>query len=70
MSIKITYDITRELAIKIILEKVDTTTNEELSEILESFEVSYFRNYNVMEQLPSEKYMFTIESIQQFNNEE
>ena len=68
MSIKTTHDITRELAIRIILEKLDNATNDELSEMLECFEESYFRNYNVVNQLPSEKYMFTIETIEQFNN--
>lgn len=52
MGIKSTYDIDRETAITVILSKIYQSTNDQLAEMLEVFEESYFRNYNVYDQLP------------------
>lgn len=54
MGIKSTYDIERELAINIILNKINECSNEQLSNILEEFNESYFRNYKVYNYLPNE----------------
>ena len=66
MSIKTTYDIDRNTAIEIILSKIYKCKNEELANILEEFEESYYRNYFVHNKLPKEKYQFTIENINDF----
>lgn len=52
MSIKSTYNIDRATAIAIIHSKLHTCTNGELSNILEEFEESFFRNYIVYDTLP------------------
>lgn len=52
MSIKSTYNIDRETAIEVINNKINSCSNEELSEILECFKESYFRNYWVFDNLP------------------
>jgi hypothetical protein len=54
MGIKSTYDIDRSTAISIILSKVHSCTNEQLEAMLECFEESYFRNYNVYDILPDD----------------
>lgn len=54
MGIKSTYYLNRETAINVILQKIDTCTNEQLSNMLEDFDESYFRNYTVFDVLPSE----------------
>lgn len=54
MSIKSTYDIDKQTAITIIISKVMSCTNEQLENMLEQFEESYFRNYIVHDQLPTE----------------
>lgn len=52
MGIKSTYDIDRQTAISVIVSKLNTCTNEQLANMLEAFEESYFRNYMVYDQLP------------------
>jgi len=54
MGIKSTYHINRQTAIAVIVGKLNSCTNEQLAEILESFEESYFRNYIAHNQLPEE----------------
>ena len=52
MSIKSTYNINRQTAIIIIISKIHSCTNEQLGNILEEFEESYFRNYEVFDNIP------------------
>lgn len=52
MGIKSTFDIDRQTAIAVIVSKVISCTNEQLENMLEEFEESYFRNYIVYDQLP------------------
>lgn len=52
MGIKSTFDIDRQTAITIIVSKVYSCTNDQLANILEEFEESYFRNYTVCDKLP------------------
>lgn len=47
MSIKSTYELTRQTALEIILSRLHSVSNEALADMLESFEESYFRNYIV-----------------------
>ncbi len=52
MGIKSTFYIDRQTAINVILEKIDNCSNEQISNMLEEFDESYFRNYIVHDQLP------------------
>ena len=54
MGIKSTYDIERETAINVIISKLHTCTNNQLGEMLEVFDESYFRNYMVYDSLPDD----------------
>jgi len=53
MGIKGTHTISRETAIEVILTKVHESTNKQLAIMLEEFEESYFRNYAVVDEMPS-----------------
>lgn len=66
MGIKSTYYISRETAIKVVLNKIEDCTNEELAEILEGFNESYFRNYIVCDKLPEHDDSYKIEYPYQF----
>ena len=54
MGIKSTFDIERETAIDIILGEVIYCTNQQLSNILDEFDKSYYRNYIVYNELPDD----------------
>ncbi len=54
MGIKSTFDIDRQTAIAVIITKIHSCSNENLSNMLEEFEESHFRNYTVHDQLPTE----------------
>lgn len=69
MSIKTTYDIDRATALTVILSRIYTMTNDQLANVLEEFEESYFRNYSVHDKLPEnieEKSSFVIRDIRDF----
>lgn len=66
MSIKTTYEISRQLAFNIILKKLDSCTNKELGDLLEAFKESEFRNYIVRDSLPIDRYRYTIETEKDF----
>jgi hypothetical protein len=67
MGIKSTYNIDRQTAINVIMSKIHYSTNEQLADMLESFEESYFRNYIVYDQLPNEVDDYrTIKNIRDF----
>lgn len=54
MGIKSTYNIDRKTAIAVIVSKINNCTNEQLANILEEFDESYFRNYIVYDKLQEE----------------
>lgn len=54
MGIKSTYNIDRQTAIAVIVSKINNCTNEQLADILEEFDESYFRNYIVYDKLQEE----------------
>jgi hypothetical protein len=60
MGIKSTYDIERQTAIAIIVNKIYNSTNKQLEDILEQFEESYFRNYIVYDILPDHTNEFRV----------
>lgn len=66
MGIKNTYDIDRQTAITVIVSKVNSCTNEQLANMLEEFDESYFRNYIVHNQLTNEPNDRTISNISEF----
>lgn len=66
MSIKTTHDIDRQTAIAVILSKINNCSNNQLANILEEFDESYFRNYFVYDNLPNENGNFVIKSIGDF----
>lgn len=69
MGIKRTYDIDRQTAITVIINKVGNCTNEQLANMLEEFDESYFRNYMVHDQLPGDTDEFrTIRDLGDFEN--
>ena len=51
MSIKTTFDISRETALNIIEARVKYLPNEQIAEILLTFPESHFRNYRVYDEL-------------------
>lgn len=51
MGIKSTFDIDRQTAIAVIMSKINSCDNNQLADILEIFEESYFRNYIVYDYL-------------------
>ena len=51
MSIKTTHDIDRQTAIAVIVSKINSCTNDQLANMLEEFDESYFRNYFVYDDL-------------------
>lgn len=72
MGVKATFGIKRNLALEIIKSKIDNCTNEQLGEILEEFEESELRNYDVVDEFPEdcnpERNPFRITSFREFNN--
>lgn len=69
MGIKSTYYIDRETAIRVILSKVYDCTNEQLSDMLEDFPESYFRNYMVFDNLPEDDESWrNIRSVHDFSS--
>lgn len=65
MSIKTTYDIERETAIAVIISKINNCSNEQLANMLEEFDESYFRNYIVHQKLPEDN-NYRINSVLDF----
>lgn len=65
MGIKSTYYIKRDLAIYIILSKINSCSDDELEDILEAFKESEYRNYLIVDNLPETRGL--IESIYDFN---
>ena len=69
MGIKSTYDIDRETAIAVITSKINNCTNQSLANMLLEFEESYFRNYNVYDELPEQdEYNTVIKTVDEFNS--
>lgn len=68
MSIKSTYNIERQLAIDIIISKVNECTNEQLENILLEFDESYYRNYLVHDKLEEDTWR-AIKTVYDFNND-
>ena len=68
MSIKSTYNIERQLAIDIIISKVNECTNEQLANMLLEFDESYYRNYQVNDKLEGDSW-WTIKTVDDFNND-
>ena len=66
MSIKTTHDISRDLAITIIVSKIHSCTNDQLANMLEEFEESHFRNYFVHDDLANSRCDFKIENFNEF----
>ena len=69
MSIKTTYDIDRTTALAVISSKLFYMTNDQLANVLEEFEESYFRNYWVHDKLPEdieERSSFVIKDVSDF----
>lgn len=69
MSIKATHDIDRATAISVIINKINECSNDQIANMLEEFDESYFRNYAVHDVLPdvsSEYEMFTIRNFNEF----
>lgn len=52
VGIKSTFNIDRETAINVIVSKINRCSNEQLANMLEEFDESYFRNYIVDNELP------------------
>ncbi len=65
MGIKSTHYITRQTAIAVIVSKINECSNQQLANMLEEFDESYFRNYIVFDQLPDDDYM-VIKDIKEF----
>ena len=69
MGWKLTYMISRDMAIKVILSGVYRLSNKELSSMLESFEeASLLRNYVIFEDFDFEREDFNIKSVEEFFN--
>ena len=66
MSIKTTHDIDRQTSIDIILSKIHSCTNDQLANMLEEFDESYFRNYFVYDELPNEDGNYVIKTVSDF----
>lgn len=66
MSIKTTHTINRQTSIEVIINKINECSNEQLSNILEEFDESYFRNYIVYDNIPDENGNFVIRNINDF----
>ncbi len=66
MGIKSTYYINRQTAIAVIVSKINECDNQQLANMLEEFDESYFRNYMVFDQLPDEDDDMIIKSITEF----
>ena len=66
MSIKTTYDINRETAIAVIVSKINNCSNDQLANMLEEFDESYFRNYFVYDELPNEFANYVIKKVSDF----
>jgi len=69
MSIKSTHEITRETAMQVLLMRIPQLTNNQLANILEEFEESHFRNYNIVSVIdePDEYgYPLAIRSVHEF----
>jgi hypothetical protein len=66
MSIKTTHDIDRQTAIAVILSKINNCSNNQIASILLEFDESYFRNYCVSENLPSEDDGYSIKNVSEF----
>ncbi len=66
MGIKSTHDIDRQTAIAVIVSKIHECSNQQLANILEEFDESYFRNYMVFDQLPDEDGYMVIKDIKEF----
>lgn len=66
MSIKTTHDIDRQTAIAVIVSKINTCSNDQLANMLEEFDESYFRNYFVYDNLPNEDGNFVIKTVSDF----
>jgi hypothetical protein len=68
MSIKTTHNIDRLTAITVILDKVQSCSNSQLEEMLESFDESLLRNYLVRDRIPDGVVNYVIKSVEDFNN--
>lgn len=66
MSIKTTHDIDRQTAIAVIVSKINNCSNDQLANMLEEFDESYFRNYIVHDSLPDEDGNFVIKTVSNF----
>ena len=67
MSIKSTFDIDRATAINVIISKLNSCTNQQIGNILEEFEESNFRNYNVQDELDEDPEEYrTIRTLSEF----
>lgn len=66
MGIKSTFDIDRQTAIAVIVSKINNCSNEQLENILEEFDESYFRNYIVHDYLPDEDEDRVIKTVSDF----
>ena len=64
MSVKSTYYINRETAIRVVLSKIYELSDEALSEVLEDLPGSEFRNYAITDYLDEER--FVINSVEEF----
>jgi len=64
MGVKTTYNITRELAIQVILAKVYSVGEKELQEILENLIDNPFQNYQIVNELDKDDW-HSIEHIGQ-----
>lgn len=66
MSIKTTHYIERQTAIAIIVSKINSCSDDQIANMLEEFDESYFRNYIVCDSLADESHNFVINSVSDF----
>lgn len=66
MSIKTTHHINRRTAIAVIVSKINNCSNDQLENMLEEFDESYFRNYYVYDSLPDEEGNYVIKTVSDF----
>jgi hypothetical protein len=66
MSIKTTHHIDRQTALAVIVSKINNCSNDQLANILEEFDESYFRNYLVYDNLPDKDGNYVIKTVSDF----
>jgi hypothetical protein len=68
MGIKGTYKISREVAQQVVITKLYSMTDQELADVLEMFNESYFRNYCITDNNENTEDHMIIRSVSEFMN--